>query len=204
MDRLKLHYDLLKGEFSLKELNFLFVFQVNCPGCFMYGIPMVNRLYARFKGEVAFLGLSTAFEDFSYNSRTNTLKLIHESTLAGATKAQLGDVYDSELDFPVAMDCFADASFDYQSAAEALCLGHPGYAGWEKRHRNELKGRVLEYLKSSEQLSLTFTLNQLRGTPSFVVFNDRKEILFSAFGHLSFPEMEARLQQLIRDDLLTG
>jgi len=28
----------LQGSFDLKALN-LFVFQVNCPGCFIYGFP---------------------------------------------------------------------------------------------------------------------------------------------------------------------
>jgi len=29
----------LQGSFDLKALNLLFVFQVNCPGCFIYGFP---------------------------------------------------------------------------------------------------------------------------------------------------------------------
>ena len=78
--KLHLHYSReLQGKFSLKELNFLFVFQVNCPGCFLYGIPTVNQLYLEFGSQVGFLGLSTAFEDFEFNSRENTVKLLEES-----------------------------------------------------------------------------------------------------------------------------
>ena len=41
------------------------VFQVNCPGCFMYGIPEAIEIFNKYKSKgVSVLGVATAFEDF--------------------------------------------------------------------------------------------------------------------------------------------
>ena len=40
--------ELVQGDFILNKVNMAFVFQVNCPGCFIYGIPMMNKLYNSF------------------------------------------------------------------------------------------------------------------------------------------------------------
>jgi len=67
----KLHLHLSKDlqvKFSHKELNFLFVFQVNCPGCFLYVIPPVHHPHPEFASQVGFLGLCSPVEDFDFNS----------------------------------------------------------------------------------------------------------------------------------------
>ena len=48
------------------------VFQVNCPGCFLYGIPQAISLYEKFKDKnVKVLGVATAFEDYDKNTLKN-------------------------------------------------------------------------------------------------------------------------------------
>jgi len=81
----------LQGSFDLKALNLLFVFQVNCPGCFIYGFP---RQQAALEGQSGLnvLGLSTAF-DFEYNTAANTELLLTEMKLVGATRQALGEFY---------------------------------------------------------------------------------------------------------------
>ena len=45
------------------------VFQVNCPGCFLYGLPQAISLYEKFKDKnVKVLGVATAFEDYDKNT----------------------------------------------------------------------------------------------------------------------------------------
>src|SRR5438445_11458293 len=52
------------------------VFQVNCPGCFLYGIPQATDIYQKYRKEgVSVLGVATAFENFDKNIVEN-LKLI--------------------------------------------------------------------------------------------------------------------------------
>ena len=203
MNQLKLHYDLLKGEFSLEKLNFLFVFQVNCPGCFMYGIPMVNALYEKYQDQYSFLGLSTAFEDFEFNNEANTIKLLERQQLVGITRKRFGQKAPTPIDFPVAMDQLADSNFDYAGAAERMGQMNPNYANWPQFEKEELRSRILHYLTTLEEIAITFTLNQFRGTPSFVIFNDKMEVLVNEFGHVEGPVIESRMQELIKQNITT-
>lgn len=77
MTMLQLRLDrVLQGSFDLKALNLLFVFQVNCPGCFIYGFPLVKLYWKYRECGLNVLGLSTAFEDFDYNTAANTELLL--------------------------------------------------------------------------------------------------------------------------------
>ena len=60
-----------------------------------------------------------------------------------------------------------------------------------------LKDKVENYLKSLDKIALTFTLNQLRGTPSFVIFNSDYEIIKQWFGHVSYEDLNSKLEQFI-------
>ncbi len=62
------------------------VFQVNCPGCFLYGIPQANSLYEKFKDKnVKVLGVATAFEDYDKNTLQNLELLVSENQVIGET-----------------------------------------------------------------------------------------------------------------------
>jgi len=52
------------------------VFQVNCPGCFIYGFPRQQAALEVSSVGLNVLGLSTAFEDFEYNTAANTELLL--------------------------------------------------------------------------------------------------------------------------------
>lgn len=70
---------MVQGEFEPSQLNILLVFQVNCPGCLSHAIPLASALYELYQPKgVQVLGLSTAFEDFNFNTEENTRKLIEE------------------------------------------------------------------------------------------------------------------------------
>ena len=52
------------------------VFQVNCPGCFLYGIPEAISVYEKYSSEgVRVIGVATAFEDYDKNTLGN-LKML--------------------------------------------------------------------------------------------------------------------------------
>jgi len=86
----------LQGSFDLKALNLLFVFQVNCPGCFIYGFPRQQAALEVSSVGLNVLGLSTAFEDFEYNTAANTELLLTEMKLVGATRQALGELLSSD------------------------------------------------------------------------------------------------------------
>ena len=69
----KLHFhtaEFIQGQFTMKKLNLLLMFQVNCPGCFLYALPLFNKLYKEYWDNMAFVALSTAFEDYTRNTST--------------------------------------------------------------------------------------------------------------------------------------
>jgi hypothetical protein len=170
MTKFHLDYDrILQGDFALAksegELNLFFVFQVNCPGCFIYGFPLVESLHQKYKSRgLKVLGISTAFEDFDYNTSANVELLLTERTLIGATKRAIGDVYDAQsISFPIASD--------------RLTTGQ------------------------EVATSVTFALNFLRGTPSFILCDRNLEILDYWFGHESEAKVFTRIDKYLQPDL---
>jgi len=64
----------------------------------------VNKLHWKYRQSgLNVLGLSTAFEDFEYNTAATEL-LLTEMKLVGATRQALGEFYSQAIDFPVAVD----------------------------------------------------------------------------------------------------
>ena len=89
------------------------VFQVNCPGCFLYGLPQAISLYEKYKDkDVKVIGIATAFEDYDKNTIENLKLLLSEGKVIGETfKAlrQHGKLINTDrlyykIPFPVAMD----------------------------------------------------------------------------------------------------
>ena len=93
----------VQGAFTPQAVYITFVFQVNCPGCFIYGFPAMNYLYQQFKNKVGFIGVSTAFEDFEHNNLSNTQLLLSQGLVVGETKKYLasqGTVSYTHLTLP--------------------------------------------------------------------------------------------------------
>ena len=66
------------------------VFQVNCPGCFMYGIPESIQIYNKYKSDgVSVLGMATAFEDYDKNTIENLELLLETGETIGETRKML-------------------------------------------------------------------------------------------------------------------
>merc|ERR1712133_268791 len=69
-------------EFQASNLNVMLAFQVNCPGCFLYALPLMNRLHDEFtKRGANVFALSTAFEEFDLNTVEATEKLVQKRDL---------------------------------------------------------------------------------------------------------------------------
>lgn len=160
--------EVVQGKFELKEVNFAFVFQVNCPGCFIYGIPTVNDLYKKYGDSVGFLGISTAFEDFDLNTERSLKKLLQTSELVGETMKYFsqhsGTInYMHPIDFPVAMDKLSSPDdFLEESNLAALCNLNPEYKNWPSWEQQLLKDRVKLYYRNVPWIAETFVSNQFR------------------------------------------
>jgi len=183
------------------------VFQVNCPGCFLYGIPEAINIYNKYHSEgVTVLGVATAFEDFDKNTLENLELLLKSGEVIGETKkglSQYGKLNDSKLSykipFPVAMDSLIKETEDVSESRIKNYIYNqiPDFDSHPEDYRNQIFQRVKDYLKSKEYSAETFEKYSLQGTPSSIVV-DRKGILRDvSFGQTG--GLEPMIQSLLNE-----
>lgn len=203
MAKIRLYIDqVLQGTFELKPLNLLFVFQVNCPGCFMYGFPLVNQLYWRYQdSNLNILGLSTAFEDFEYNTAEHTQLLLTQQKTVGATRQAIGNHYPQAIDFPIAVDrLVTGADLDSPDNVDFLMQAIARFNELSLHQQTDLRQNLHRHLQTIEKASATFLLNHLPGTPTFLLFNQQLDLLESWFGHQPEATVIALLDQYAQGD----
>jgi hypothetical protein len=174
------------------------VFQVNCPGCFLYGIPEAIGVYNNTdKSEVKVLGIATAFEDYDKNNLDNLKLLVTKGEVIGETlralrmygRVENGNKLPYSIPHPVAMDSLIKRSDDIQESQvlEFLEENVSGYQAYNEQDKLMLFERAKHYLGSKEFSALTFEEYKLKGTPSTILI-DRKglvrDIAFGADGGL--------------------
>ena len=185
------------------------IFQVNCPGCFMYAIPDGIRIHERYKDDgVRVLGLATAFEDFERNTLENlgllaeTGQVMGETRRALAMRGQLqeGDRLPYKIPFPLGMDRLTKVCGEpsHEAIMEVMYPLVPDFDSQPDSYRMELMRRVKEYLGAREYSAETFEKFALRGTPSTILV-DRKGILRDvSFGRTA--HLEGMVQEVLAED----
>jgi len=195
--------ELVQGELVINKVNIAFVFQVNCPGCFIYGIPIMNDLYRSFNDKVGFIGVATAFEDFEYNNEANLKLLLTDGTLVGETRKYYDTNYGISNyldipDFPVAFDRILPSEQLLNSEnIELICNAIPNFVDFSEKEKEILSIKIESYYSQVPVLAATFTLNQLQGTPSFIIFDEKYNILGQYFGHQSEDVLKTKIKQLL-------
>lgn len=185
------------GPISLKDYQgkvvVVEVFQVNCPGCFIYGIPEAIDTYQKYKNNgVVVLGLATAFEDFDKNTLENLKLLLQESKVIGETLTTLS--YQNKLlnegklsyniPFPVGMDMLLKERLPIEGKRimEFVNANVLDFELYHQKDKDQIISRVKSYLETKPYSPVTFEEYALKGTPS-TIFIDKKGILReSAFG----------------------
>jgi hypothetical protein len=178
------------GPISLKDnlgkVIVVEVFQVNCPGCFIYGIPEAIDVYNKYKNNVVVLGLATAFEDFDKNTIENLKLLLNENKVIGETLTTL--TYQSKLlnqgelsyriPFPVGMDMIVKEKLPIkeEKIMEFVNANVLDFDLYHQKDKEQIISRVRSYLETKPYSPLTFEEYSLRGTPS-TIFIDKKGIL---------------------------
>lgn len=196
------NFDQEKDQIVLVE-----VFQVNCPGCFLYGIPEAIKSYNKFHSEgVTVLGVATAFEDYDKNTLDNLEKLLKTGEVIGDTKnglEQYGKLDDNKLPykipFPVAMDSLVKetAEPNEKKMIEFIKNQISDFDSQSTEYKNQIMLRVKDHFKSKEYSAETFEKFSLQGTPSTILV-DRKGILRDvSFGQQG--NLEASIQALINE-----
>ena len=184
------------------------VFQVNCPGCFLYAIPEAIRLYHKYKDDgVRVLGLSTAFEDFGKNTLNNLKLLAETGQVMGETKRALamngqlqeGDRLPYEIPFPLGMDNLTGTSGEpsHEAIMDVIYPRVSDFDSQPESYKMLLVQRVKEYLRAKEYSAETFEKFALRGTPSTILV-DRKGIPRGiSFGQT---DLEGMIQGILTED----
>src|SRR5919201_449798 len=164
-----------KGNIVLVE-----VFQVNCPGCFIYGIPEAIDIYKKYRDKgLTVLAVATAFEDFDKNNLQNLEKLVTTGEVIGQTYhalAQYGQLKDGnklpyKIPFPVGMDMLKKESgpLTESKIMDFIEANVPDFRSYTEKDRQVLVESVKQYMKSKEYSAKTFEEYALRGTPSSIL-----------------------------------
>ena len=181
------------------------VFQVNCPGCFMYGIPESIEIYNKYKSDgISVLGMATAFEDFDKNTLENLELLLKTGKTVGETKKMLsqygkGDKISYKIPYPVAMDSLIKQSGESsKEKMDSLIKNQiPNFDEQSEDYKNKIYDRVKDYFMSKEFSAETFEMYSLQGTPSSILV-DRKGILRDiTFGQNGL--LESKIQALLNE-----
>lgn len=195
--------DKLRGKVIVLE-----VFQVNCPGCFLYGLPQSISLYERFKNDdVKVIGLATAFEDYDKNTLDNLKSLLTEGKVIGETYKALRQhgklVNDDKLyykiPFPVAMDKITKMpeNISEDMIKDFIEIYFSDYKPSSEKEKEELFSKVRNYLRNKEYSAETFELYKLRGTPSSIIIDQDGILRYNFFGSEGY--LEGAVKELLEN-----
>lgn len=186
----------IQGQFKLKDVNLLLVFQVNCPGCFLYALPVTNKIYEEFKDKgLNVLALSTAFEDCEYNNLENTRRLLERGELVGETAKAMEQSSHNRLPYKipydVAFDLLEEVVMDsLPQYIEEICRMDRQFTGRSDLEKDLMRTQVKDYLTNKKYIAVTFDSNNFQGTPSWVLFDKNYNIIDQWFGHRDYKEFD--------------
>lgn len=196
------NFDQLSGKVVLVE-----VFQVNCPGCFLYALPQAIDLYQRYADHgLSVLGVATAFENFDKNNLENLILLMRDGLVVGETLRILGQQgklntghLSFRIPFPVAMDNLEKRQPNVnQDEIETLISQRiPDFEKQTAIYQQKIRQQVKHYFQSLTYHAKTFELFDLQGTPSHILIDKKGFLRNCAFG--VHPDLEARVVELLRE-----
>jgi thiol-disulfide isomerase/thioredoxin len=180
-----------KGNVILVE-----VFQVNCPGCFMYGIPDAIRIHQRYRKKgVKVIGLATAFEDYDKNTVDNLKLLIEKQQVIGETYEALrnsgllinGNKLPYRIPFPVAVDSIKkeDHNASKNKAISFVESSTSSLSSVDDKYKLMLIERMQKYFDSRIYYAETFEQYGLQGTPSSILIDKHgtlRQVRFAQYG----------------------
>ncbi len=197
-----LNFDQLSGRVVLVE-----VFQVNCPGCFLYALPQAIDLYQRYSDHgLSVLGVATAFEDFDKNNLENLTHLIENGNVVGETLrvlSQQGKLIAGRvpfrIPFPVAMDRLQKRQRDVTQDEIEIFINQriPDFEQQTETYQQKIRQQVQHYFQSLTYHAETFELFDLKGTPSHILVDKQGLLRDCAFG--THPDLEARVLELLQE-----
>jgi hypothetical protein len=183
------------------------VFQVNCPGCFLYALPQAIDFHQRYTSlGLTVLGIATAFEDFDKNTLENLVKLVNYGEVIGDTLHMLEQHEALEnghlpyrIPFPLAMDNLIKQDGDLSEDNINVFINEhiPNFEEQPVSYQEKVLEQVRAYLQKLEYHAQTFEMYNLKGTPSHILVDKQGILRECAFG--SHPELERQIHDLLRE-----
>jgi peroxiredoxin len=184
------------------------VFQVNCPGCFLYGLPQAISIYEKYRNKgVKVFGIATAFEDYDKNTLENLQLLLSEGKVIGETYKMLhqygklinNDKLYYKIPFPVAMDNIIKMpkQITNEMIEEFIEVYFSEYKPISEKDKEELRFKVKSYLQNKEYSADTFELYKLKGTPSSIIIDKDGILRYSFFGSEGY--LEGAVMELMQN-----
>jgi hypothetical protein len=197
----EINFDQLSGQVVLVE-----VFQVNCPGCFLYALPQAIDLYRKYSEQgLSVLGVATAFEDFDKNNLENLTRLAEHGEVIGETLrilSQQGKLNAGclpyRIPFPLAMDRLTQRRGKVSDRLIANFIQDhiPNYEQQPKAHQRTIHQQVISYFQSLDCHAETFECFELKGTPSHILVDKQGILRDCAFG--IYRDLEMRILRLLQ------
>jgi hypothetical protein len=184
------------------------VFQVNCPGCFLYGLPEIINIYNRYQGEaIRIFGLATAFEDYDKNTLSNLKMLVSTGEVIGETLKALqnyghlldGNKLPYSIPFPVAMDVVVRESHPITESRikDFIEANVEGYRSYSEKDKSIILDRARQYLDLKKYSAKTFEEYSLRGTPSTIIIDKKGILRHKVFGANN--DIQRMVQNLLQE-----
>jgi peroxiredoxin len=191
------------------NIVFVEVFQVNCPGCFIYGIPDAIRIHQKYeKSGVKVIGLSTAFEDYDKNTVDNLKLLLDRQEVIGDALTALrqsgqlldGNMLPYRIPFPVAVDSLKKET---NQAARSRAISFiesatPDFSSYDEKYKLMLIDRVQKHFESRQYYAETFEEYALRGTPSTILIDKQGRLRHATFAQ--YRSHESIVEQLLQEE----
>jgi peroxiredoxin len=196
------NFDQLLGRVVLVE-----VFQVNCPGCFLYALPQATDLYRKYSEHgLTVLGVATAFEDHEKNNLENLTRLAEHGEVVGETLrvlSQQGKLSAGRLTYRIPFPLAMDRLISQRGEVSDNLIIHfiqdhiPDFEQQSKAHQHHVRQQVLNYLQSLDCHAETFECFELKGTPSYILVDKQGVLRDCTFG--VYPELESRILELLQE-----
>lgn len=170
------------------------VFQVNCPGCFLYSLPKAIQLHEKYQAKgLIVIGLATAFEDYDKNTLENLQRLVDAGEVVGQTLKALhqhGMLIEGKLGwrlpFAVGMDRVVaeDEAVTDERVLRYTREFLPEFEGLAAEQKQAVLTQVRNYMEQKTMKAETFDRFALQGTPSSILFDRQGQLRDVSFGQV--------------------
>ena len=174
------------------------VFQVNCPGCFLYSLPKSIDLHEKYHQQgLTVIGLATAFEDYDKNTLKNLQKLVTTGEVIGETYNALKrhgilsqDRLPWKIPYAVGMDRVA-VETEPVTDTRVLSYAHsflPEFEKFSDDQKQSVLQQIKHYLTQKTMKAETFERFVLQGTPSCILFDRKGQLKDVSFGQIDYKQ----------------